>query len=102
MSSGVSLFFSCYDGDIQVLMLKLCSSGGTVGWVIASIVDDARSDLCILLIEEGPDNYNVPSVTFPAFYRADYAPGRFGIFNWQGEFLRYETKPLKGLMLIDG
>ncbi|KAH9904670.1 alcohol oxidase [Xylariomycetidae sp. FL2044] len=48
--------------------------GGTAGSVIAARLADADPSAVILVIEGGPDNYNVPTVIHTALYRANFGP----------------------------
>ncbi|KAI1080163.1 putative alcohol oxidase [Whalleya microplaca] len=48
--------------------------GGTAGCVIASRLSDTSPELSILIIESGPNNYNVPEIVHPALYRANFSP----------------------------
>lgn len=48
-------------------------AGGVAGCVIASRLADADKQLSILVVESGPDNFGVPTVTHPALYRGNFA-----------------------------
>ncbi|OTB04677.1 hypothetical protein M426DRAFT_11312 [Hypoxylon sp. CI-4A] len=45
----------------------IIAGGGTAACVIASRLADVDVNLSILVIESGPDNYNVPTITNPIF-----------------------------------
>ncbi|KAI0181677.1 alcohol oxidase-like protein [Hypoxylon sp. FL1284] len=45
----------------------IIAGGGTAACVVASRLADADANLSILVIEAGPNNYNVPTVTNPIF-----------------------------------
>ncbi|KAI1120478.1 GMC oxidoreductase [Nemania abortiva] len=49
--------------------------GGTAGCVVASRLADSDRSLSILVVESGPNNLGVPTVTYPALYGANFAPG---------------------------
>ncbi|KAJ9604608.1 hypothetical protein H2200_010722 [Cladophialophora chaetospira] len=48
--------------------------GGTAGCVIASRLADADPECVILVIEGGPNNQNLPTITHPALYRGNFTP----------------------------
>ncbi|KAH7014854.1 alcohol oxidase-like protein [Ilyonectria destructans] len=48
--------------------------GGTAGCIIAGRLAAADPNLSILVIEQGQDNYNVPTITNPALYLTHLAP----------------------------
>lgn len=58
-------------------------SGGTAGCVIASRLADADRRLSILVIEGGPDNSGVLTVTHPALYRGTFAPGTANALHYK-------------------
>lgn len=49
-------------------------SGGTAACVVAGRLAEADPGLSILVIEGGPDNYNVPNVVNPLLYYEHLAP----------------------------
>ncbi|TGJ78723.1 hypothetical protein E0Z10_g10051 [Xylaria hypoxylon] len=49
--------------------------GGTAGCVVASRLADADRSLSILVIESGPNTLGTPTITYPALYGANFAPG---------------------------
>ncbi|KAI1132154.1 alcohol oxidase-like protein [Nemania abortiva] len=53
----------------------IIAGGGTAGCIVASRLAEADPDLCILVIEAGRNNYNDPSILFPAFYLQHLLPG---------------------------
>ncbi|KAH8647410.1 GMC oxidoreductase-domain-containing protein [Ilyonectria robusta] len=52
----------------------IIAGGGTAACVIAGRLAEADPSLSILVIEGGQNNYNVPSVTHPAFYLKHLLP----------------------------
>lgn len=55
-------------------MLTVSLLGGTAGCIIAGRLAAADPNLSILVIEQGQDNYNVPTITNPALYLTHLAP----------------------------
>lgn len=55
-------------------MLTVSLLGGTAGCIIAGRLAVADPNLSILVIEQGQDNYNVPTITNPALYLTHLAP----------------------------
>lgn len=56
--------------DVDIIF----AGGGTAACVAAGRLAKARPDLKILLIEGGPNNYNNPTITNPAFYLSHLVP----------------------------
>ncbi|RYO81092.1 hypothetical protein DL764_009813 [Monosporascus ibericus] len=52
----------------------IIAGGGAVGCVVASRLAQADSQLSILVIEGGQDNYNLPQVIHPALFRTNLVP----------------------------
>ncbi|KIX08809.1 uncharacterized protein Z518_03466 [Rhinocladiella mackenziei CBS 650.93] len=48
--------------------------GGTAGCVIASRLADSDPERSILVIEGGPNNQDLPVITYPALYRGNFTP----------------------------
>lgn len=50
------------------------AGGGTAGSIIAARLSDAHPSASILVIEAGPESFDVPSVAYPALYRNNITP----------------------------
>ncbi|KAK2601910.1 hypothetical protein QQS21_004501 [Conoideocrella luteorostrata] len=48
--------------------------GGTAGSVIAARLSDAHPAASIVVIEAGPENFDLPAVAYPAFFRKNLSP----------------------------
>lgn len=48
--------------------------GGTAGCVIASRLSDSLPKASILVIEAGPESFDLPSVVHPALYKQNFSP----------------------------
>ena len=48
--------------------------GGTAGCVVAARLADADPGMSILVIEGGPNNFEVPTIVYPVFVLANLAP----------------------------
>jgi len=57
-------------GDVDIIF----AGGGTAACVAAGRLAKANPDLKILLIEGGPNNYQNPTITNPAFYLSHLVP----------------------------
>ncbi|KAI1141440.1 alcohol oxidase-like protein [Hypoxylon sp. FL0543] len=53
----------------------IIAGGGTAACVVASRLSDADPNLSILVIEGGPNNYNVPTIVNPIFLFTHILPG---------------------------
>ncbi|KAH8648627.1 alcohol oxidase-like protein [Xylariales sp. PMI_506] len=58
-------------GQVDVII----AGGGTAGCIIAARLSDADPDLVIMVIEGGPDNFNMPTVVHPGLFLSHLAPG---------------------------
>ena len=57
--------------------------GGLAGCVVASRLAEADRNLSILVIEQGPNNYNAPEVVHPALYPRNLFPSSKYTMFWQ-------------------
>lgn len=51
------------------------TTGGTAGCIVASRLAAAAPQLSILVVESGPDNSSMPTVTHPVFFITHVLPG---------------------------
>lgn len=59
----------------------MLSPGGLAGCVVAGRLAEADRNLSILVIEQGPNNYNDPQVVHPALYPRNLFPNsKFTLF----------------------
>lgn len=58
--------------------------GGLAGCVIAGRLAEAGPNLSILVIEQGPNNYEEPQVVHPALYPRNLFPSSNFTLFWQG------------------
>ncbi|KAJ4124103.1 Alcohol oxidase [Fusarium oxysporum f. sp. narcissi] len=56
--------------DVDVII----AGGGTAACIVAGRLAEADPSLCILVIEGGQNNYNVPNIIHPAFSMAHLSP----------------------------
>ena len=56
------------------IVLNVSRIGGTAGCAVAGRLAEADPELSILLIEGGTDNYNDPTVIFPALFLTHLLP----------------------------
>ncbi|KAK0323407.1 hypothetical protein LTR82_005767 [Friedmanniomyces endolithicus] len=62
----------------------IIAGGGLAGCVVAGRLAEADPNLSILVIEQGPNNYNAPEVIHPALYpRNLFTNSKYTLF-WQG------------------
>lgn len=61
----------------------IIAGGGLAGCVAAGRLAEADRNLTILLIEQGPNNYNVPEVRYPALYPRNLFPSSKYTLFWQ-------------------
>jgi alcohol oxidase len=59
-------------------------SGGLAGCVVAGRLAEADPSLSILVIEQGPNNYEVDQVVYPALYPRNLFPNSKYTLFWQG------------------
>lgn len=59
-------------------------TGGLAGCVVAGRLAEADPKLKILLIEQGPDNYQMPDVVYPALYPRNLFPSSKITLFWPG------------------
>ncbi len=59
-------------------------AGGTAACIVASRLADADPNLSILVIEQGKNNYEVPTVVHPLFYLAHLVPGNQTAIFYKG------------------
>lgn len=52
----------------------IVAGGGTSGSIIAARLSDSDPSASILVIEAGPETFDVPSVVYPALYRKNITP----------------------------
>ncbi|KAI1854406.1 hypothetical protein JX265_012440 [Neoarthrinium moseri] len=52
----------------------IIAGGGTAGCIVAARLADADSNLSILVVESGRDNYESPTVIHPALWRGNHVP----------------------------
>ena len=57
-------------GDVDIIF----AGGGTAACVAAGRLAKANPDLKIVLVEGGPNNYQNPTITNPAFYLSHLVP----------------------------
>ncbi|KAK5102715.1 hypothetical protein LTS08_003515 [Lithohypha guttulata] len=62
----------------------IIAGGGLAGCVIAGRLAEADLALSILVIEQGPNNYNMPEVVYPALYPRNLFPTSKITLFWQG------------------
>lgn len=65
-------------------MLLTTSVGGLAGCVIAGRLAEADKKLKILVIEQGPNNYGMPEVVYPALYPRNLFPNSKITLFWRG------------------
>ncbi|KAF8736257.1 GMC oxidoreductase, partial [Rhizoctonia solani] len=58
--------------------------GGTTACVAAGRLAKANPELHILLVEQGPNNYQEPNVVIPALFLSHQAPGSKTATFWKG------------------
>jgi alcohol oxidase len=58
--------------------------GGLAGCVVAGRLAEADPGLSILVIEQGPNNYEVDQVVYPALYPRNLFPNSKYTLFWQG------------------
>jgi alcohol oxidase len=58
--------------------------GGLAGCVVAGRLAEADPSLSILVIEQGPNNYEVDQVVYPALYPRNLFPNSKYTLFWQG------------------
>lgn len=58
--------------------------GGLAGCVVAGRLAEADPDLSILVIEQGPNNYEADQVVYPALYPRNLFPNSKYTLFWQG------------------
>ncbi len=61
----------------------IIAGGGLAGCVVASRLAEADRNLVILLIEQGPNNYQMPDVVHPALYPRNLFPSSKITLFWQ-------------------
>ncbi|KAK7750687.1 hypothetical protein SLS62_007387 [Diatrype stigma] len=66
--------FSKLANDIEEVDV-IIAGGGTAACIVAARLADADANLSILVIEQGTDNYNMPTVVNPAFFMSHLVPG---------------------------
>lgn len=59
--------------------------GGLAGCVVAGRLAEADPDLQILVIEQGPNSYNVPEIVHPGLYPRNLFPNSKYTLFWQGK-----------------
>lgn len=59
-------------------------TGGLAGCVIAGRLAEADKNLKILVIEQGPNNYGMPEVVYPALYPRNLFPNSKITLFWRG------------------
>ncbi|RYP69324.1 hypothetical protein DL770_008267 [Monosporascus sp. CRB-9-2] len=52
----------------------IIAGGGTAGCILASRLSDADPNLSVLVVEAGPNNFEDPSIIYPAFYLQHLLP----------------------------
>ncbi|ORY04581.1 GMC oxidoreductase-domain-containing protein [Clohesyomyces aquaticus] len=62
----------------------IIAGGGTAGCVIAGRLAEANSNLSVLVIEGGPSNLDVPTITHPALFLAGLMPTSKHTLFYQG------------------
>ena len=81
-------------------------TGGTAGCIIASRLSDAATHLSILVVESGPNNYNVPGIVHPALYRSNFVPetrtARFVVGNEEEQLANRRSVVPAGSVLGGG
>lgn len=65
-------------------LVLTASPGGLAGCVIAGRLTEADPNLSILVIEQGPDNFEEPQVVHPALYPRNLFPSSNFTLFWQG------------------
>lgn len=50
------------------------STGGTSGCIVASRIASAEPNLCVLVVECGPDNYDDPGIVHPGLFFGHFMP----------------------------
>ncbi|KAL2069366.1 hypothetical protein VTL71DRAFT_15704 [Oculimacula yallundae] len=70
--------------------------GGTAGCIVASRLAAADSNLSILLIESGQNNFNNPKIVYPGMFFGNLMLGSTSAIFWQTE----ESKALAGRKLV--
>jgi len=69
MSSN-NMIYNGAVGDVDIIF----AGGGTAACVAAGRLAKANPDLKIVLVEGGPNNYQNPTITNPAFYLSHLVP----------------------------
>jgi alcohol oxidase len=62
----------------------IVAGGGLAGCVVAGRLAEADPSLSILVIEQGPNNYEVDQVVYPALYPRNLFPNSKYTLFWQG------------------
>lgn len=52
----------------------IVAGGGTAGSIIAARLSDAHPKASILVIEAGPESFDLPAVAYPALYKKNISP----------------------------
>ncbi|KAF2676462.1 GMC oxidoreductase [Lentithecium fluviatile CBS 122367] len=74
----------------------IIAGGGTVACVIAARLADADPEMSILVIEQGPNNFDVPTIVYPALFLSGLMPTSPATLFYQGN----EESQLKNRQLI--
>lgn len=62
----------------------IIAGGGLAGCVVAGRLAEADPKLSILVLEQGPNNYEDPQIVHPALYPRNLFPSSSFTLFWQG------------------
>lgn len=76
---------ACVPNNVAIESTRLSSTtGGLAGCVVAGRLAEADPNLSILVVEQGPNNYEAPEVVHPALYPRNLFPQSKYTLFWQG------------------
>ncbi|KAI1781537.1 alcohol oxidase-like protein [Hypoxylon cercidicola] len=91
--------YSKLPGELEEVDV-IVAGGGSAGCIIASRLSDADPNLSILLIESGTNNYENPSIVYPAFIFDHIKPGNKYTTFYKGN--KSDLLNDRELMLVTG